>query len=758
MLIVGLMSGTSADGVDAAVVEVAERDGRIQIETRTTWIVPYSAEVRAEILATCSPETGTVDRLCRLNAELGEWFARAALEAIARAGVRPEEIDLIASHGQTVYHAVGPEAHPPATLQIGEPAVIAERTGRTVVANFRPRDVAAGGQGAPLISYVDYLLLADPRRTRALQNIGGIANVTLIPAGAGPDRVVAFDTGPGNLVVDGLASLLFDLPYDRDGAIARRGAINPGLLADLLADPFFARVPPRTTGREQFGLAYAQRLIEMGRQRGIPPDDLLATATALTVRSIAEAYRRFLPPIDEVIVSGGGAANPTMLQWLARELAPTPVRRIDDLGIPADAKEAIGFAVLGYLTIHGRTGTLPRCTGASHPVVLGAIVPGANYPEVIRSIEKAASPARRSRLPGIEQLVEQAVSDGVFPGAALVVGLGDDLLIGRGFGRQTTESTSPPVDLETIYDLASLTKVIATTTLAMILVDEGKLDLEAPVVAYLPAFGQSGKERIRMRDLLLHCSGLPAVFPGGFPAYATARRLPRDRDAIVAEVCAHPLVYPTGSQAIYSDLGIIAFGAAIEAISGERLDRLAARRIFEPLGMESTGFNPSPVVWGRVAPTEHDPWRGQRVIRGEVHDECAWMMGGVAPHAGLFSSARDLTRFARLLLHQGELAGRRIVQPDTLARFVRRDGTVPGSNRALGWEAASATNSAGPLLSPAAFGHTGFTGTSIWIDPARDLFVILLSNRVYPTRANQRIIAFRPDLHCAIIRAIEGSG
>src|SRR5579884_4316645 len=316
MRVVGLISGTSADGIDAALVDVARADGRVRAATLASAFLPYPEEVRREVLDACRPETSGVDRICRLNALLGEHFAEAALRVIAAAGLAPADVDLIASHGQTIYHATQPGQEPPSTLQIAEPAVIAERTGRTVVANFRPRDLAAGGQGAPLISYVDYLLFADARRSRALQNVGGIANVTVIPAGARPDDVVAFDTGPGNMVIDALMGLLFDQPFDRDGRVAASGQIDQGLLQELLAEPFFARVPPKTTGREQFGVAYAERLLGIGRERGLSAADLVATATALTVRSIADAYRRFLPPVDEVVVSGGGAANPTLVGWL----------------------------------------------------------------------------------------------------------------------------------------------------------------------------------------------------------------------------------------------------------------------------------------------------------------------------------------------------------------------------------------------------------------------------------------------------------
>lgn|GEM_PF-18699 len=763
MRVVGLMSGTSADGVDAALITVERVAERIHIETRAVTSLTYSDDVRAKILAACDSRTSSVDRICHLNALLGEWFARAALQVIGEAGLTPWQVDLIASHGQTIWHDTQPGANPPATLQIVEPAVIAERTGISVVANFRTRDVAAGGQGAPLISYVDYLLFHDPARARALQNIGGIANVTILPAGGTPDEVFAFDTGPGNMVVDALMRQLFDRRYDADGLVAASGRVDEALLDDLLGDEYFTRRPPKTTGREQYGEFYAARLAEAARARGLTPADAVATATLLTARSIALAYQQFLPSVDDLIVSGGGSANPVLLAWLIQELGragrDVTLRRPEDFGISADAKEAIGFAVLGYETLHGRVGTLPRCTGAGHPVVLGSITPGDNYRSLLDRVTAprlvAAMP--RPRFAELSTLVNDGVVAGVFPGAAVIVGRREDgapaTAYAAGFGRQTTDPDALPVDTDTIFDLASLTKVIATTTMAMILVDEGVLDLEAPVVSYLSAFGEAGKGEIRILDLLTHCSGLPAVFEGGFPAFATSRRLPRDRDTIIAAVCRQGLVFPTGSQMVYSDLGIIALGAVLEAIAGERLDHFVARRVFQPLAMNSTLFAPPPPLWPRCAPTERDYWRG-RLVRGEVHDECAWMMGGIAPHAGLFSTARDLGTFGHLLLGKGAYQGTRIVSAETVERFVRRANRVPGSTRAIGWDTASPTSSSGPDLSPIAFGHTGFTGTSIWIDPAGGFFAVLLTNRVYPTRENTAILDFRPRFHSAVVAAL----
>jgi anhydro-N-acetylmuramic acid kinase len=397
--VIGLISGTSADGIDAAVVDIVRQAGEVCIHPLAWLTLPIPDDLRARIFGTSDPQIGRVDDVCRLDALLGEWFARAARAVAEKAAMTLDEVDLIASHGQTIYHAVGRDEEPPSTLQIGEPAVIAERTGRTVVADFRPRDVAAGGQGAPLAPYVDYLLFADARVARAVQNIGGIANVTYIPTGANRDDVIAFDTGPGNMVLDALARALYGRPFDRDGEIATKGRIDEELLGVLLADPFYAAPPPKSTGREHYGAPFVEELRRRAVARGLRDEDLLATATALTVRSIANGYRRFLARVDEVIVSGGGADNQTLTRWLAdavRTAHPHAiVRRSDDLGVPSKAKEAIIFAVLGYETIHGRTGTLPGSTGASRAVVLGTIVPGSNYLKLVRQV---AAPAMTGKV------------------------------------------------------------------------------------------------------------------------------------------------------------------------------------------------------------------------------------------------------------------------------------------------------------------------------------------------------------------------
>ena len=376
--VVGLMSGTSADGVDAAVVDIPRGGGARLVAFRT---FPYPPKLRRAVLDLCRPETARVADLCQLNFVLGEVFADAVGRLARKAGIAPAEIDLIGSHGQTVWH--DPRGRRfgrrrvRSTLQIGEPCVIAERTGVTTVADFRPRDIAAGGEGAPLVPHADWVLFADARRSRAMQNIGGIANVTYLPAGGGPEAVLAFDTGPGNMVIDRLVFLATGgrRSYDAGGRIAAGGTVREDLLAEWLKHPYFRRRPPKSTGREEFGWDYADGLWRQGRRRRVGTGDLLATATALTAASIAAAYRRFLPgPVDEAIVSGGGARNKTLTAMLTRRLAPAKVMPSDAVGLDADAKEAVAFAVLAAETIRGRAGNVPAATGAGRAVVLGKIV------------------------------------------------------------------------------------------------------------------------------------------------------------------------------------------------------------------------------------------------------------------------------------------------------------------------------------------------------------------------------------------------
>jgi CubicO group peptidase (beta-lactamase class C family) len=344
-----------------------------------------------------------------------------------------------------------------------------------------------------------------------------------------------------------------------------------------------------------------------------------------------------------------------------------------------------------------------------------------------------------------DDIVARGTADRRFPGAVLAVGGADGVRHLRCFGSLGYEPGSPPVGPSTIYELASLTKVMAATTLAMVLEEEGRLELASPVSLLLPAFRGGAKGRVTLRDLLTHASGLPA--------WAPLFREAAGANAVVAAAAAVALEAEPGTRSLYSDLGFILLGAALEAAAGGALDVLSEGRVFEPLGMAETGFNPGPERRTRIAPTENDPWRG-RLLQGEVHDENAWAMGGVAGHSGLFGPVADVIRFARMMLSGGELEGKPLVSAATVDRYVRRSD-VPGSSRALGWNTPSPGSSAGTLLSPRSFGHTGFTGTSLWIDPDRAAFVTLLTNRVHPSREGS-IQDLRAAVADAVVRGLEG--
>jgi anhydro-N-acetylmuramic acid kinase len=384
-LVIGLMSGTSADGVDAALVQIDGSAQATRIRLHAFHTSPFSERMREAILAASNPQIGTVDLLCRLNVALGEVFAEAALEVARRAGISISAVDLIGSHGQTVQHLPEPSlccGYPiRATLQLGEPSVIAERTGVTTVADFRPRDMAAGGEGAPLAPYVHYLLFGEAQHSRIIHNIGGISNITILPAGGKLTDVLAFDTGPGNMPIDGAVDRLTQgrETFDQDGIRARRGQVHQFLVEELLAHPFLTRHPPKSTGREAFGAAFLDQVFARGMELGVLGDDLIATLTAFTAATMADAYRRFvftrLSQVESVLC-GGGNRNPTLMTWLRRELPDVKWRLCDDFGISADALEAVTFAVLAYATVCGQATNVPTATGAQQPVLLGKVVPG----------------------------------------------------------------------------------------------------------------------------------------------------------------------------------------------------------------------------------------------------------------------------------------------------------------------------------------------------------------------------------------------
>ena len=376
--VAGLMSGTSADGVDAAIVDIE----RQKVRLLAFHTVRYSPALRAKVLELCRPQSARLDDICHYNFVLGEVFAEALIDLCRKSRMALSSIDLIGSHGQTIYHSPRPRRRGKniirSTLQIAEPSVIAERTGITTVADFRPRDMAAGGQGAPLVPYADYILFRNSRRRRAIQNIGGIANVTFLPAACRHADIIAFDTGPGNMVIDRVVSLVTagSQQYDRKGRLAAQGTVDTTLLKRLLRHPYFKRQPPKTTGREEFGFQYADRLAILASQRGLKPPDTVATATALTAVTIAQAYRSFLPKMpDEIILCGGGAHNLTLLGMLQQQLEGVKILPMDDFEISIDAKEAVSFAILAYATIKGLPGNVPGATGAGRSVVLGKIVP-----------------------------------------------------------------------------------------------------------------------------------------------------------------------------------------------------------------------------------------------------------------------------------------------------------------------------------------------------------------------------------------------
>jgi anhydro-N-acetylmuramic acid kinase len=382
MIVLGLMSGTSADGIDVALARISGAPPNLNAKLLGHTSVKFPPAVRKEILRVAEQHPITAGALSQLNFRLGELFAGAALAACRKFRIAPKKIALIGSHGQTIFHQGRPvpyfAAPTASTLQIGEASIIAARTGITTIGDFRPADLALGGQGAPLVPYVDYLLYRHPKLGRVSLNLGGIANITVLPHAAKPQRVFAFDTGPSNMLIDALVSHFTRgrQRFDKNARLASQGRSIPALLNDLLNDPYLKLAPPKSTGREYFGHAYVKKLFTLGSRHRAKPNDLVRAATIFTALSIVDALNRFVLPktkIHQLIVSGGGAHNPLILAQLSAALPGVEVLPSSRLGVPEDAKEAFAFALLAYETFHQRPANVPSATGARGPAILGKI-------------------------------------------------------------------------------------------------------------------------------------------------------------------------------------------------------------------------------------------------------------------------------------------------------------------------------------------------------------------------------------------------
>lgn len=382
---IGLMSGTSVDGIDAAVVRLSGAPGELsRVQLVAYENIAYPRQVREDIFALFDPQRATVDQVGRMNVLLGELYAEAAQSVLKRGKLTAQDVAVIGSHGQTIYHAPalervhGYDLH--FTVQIGEGSVIAARTGIPCVSDFRSADMAVGGQGAPLVPFTEYLLYREVHRTLLLQNIGGIGNVTLIPANGTPEEVYAFDTGPGNMLIDGVVERLYDgkLRMDVGGAIAQRGHVHAGLLQWLQEEPYYGWPNPKSTGRELFGSPYIEKLLTYAQELGVTSEDIVATVTRLTAWSIGDAYRRYIQhkhQADAMIVGGGGSYNPVLMKFIQQEMEPMGVQVMtqEQIGQNSDAKEAIAFAVLADYTLARQPNTLPKVTGAERSVIMGKI-------------------------------------------------------------------------------------------------------------------------------------------------------------------------------------------------------------------------------------------------------------------------------------------------------------------------------------------------------------------------------------------------
>ena len=528
-------------------------------------------------------------------------------------------------------------------------------------------------------------------------------------------------------------------PYASDrrhfrGALRRRGA-----LLDRIAAEGHGSLP---LGRFTEAAARADAVVVADfRRTGLsPPSALLEAVTPFAEKLVAVSFGnphgvRGLPPEAAVV-----------LAW-------------DDAPAGQRAAAAALFGEAGF------DGRLPVPLG-ERAAGQGRVVAAAR--QELSRVEPEEVGMSAEGLERVREVVRSAIAEGVTPGASAIVVRRGGVVLQEGFGRTTYAPDAPPVTPETIYDLASLTKVVGTTTLVMMLVEEGRVHLDYPVSAYLPEFltrapsaaERARRESVTVADLMAHCSGLPAwiQFYLEFDPEARGLPLPEARRMVFERILSAESDYEPRTDTIYSDNGILLVGEIIERVTGGTLDMLVGERLFGRLGMADTGYRPAPELAARIAPTEDNPWRG-RVVHGQVHDENTVVLGEVAAHAGLFSTTGDLAVFLQMLLNGGSMRGERLLQAATIARFTRRAERAPGSSRALGWDTPSRSSSGGPssagdLFSRSSFGHTGFTGTSIWVDPERELFAVLLTNRVHPTRENGGIVRLRPAFHDAVIGAI----
>ena len=390
-LVIGLMSGTSLDGIDAALVEIEGKGLHTKVKTMHFLTIPFSDQLKKDILGCMDPVNSNVAEISSLNFALGKLFADAAKKVCQAASVSIEEVDIIGSHGQTIYHIPAPyDKFMKSTLQIGEPAVIAYETGAIVISNFRSMDMAAGGDGAPLVPYTDFLLYQSKEKGRILQNIGGIGNATVLPKNPGLSDVFAFDTGPGNMIIDELCQIKKGAAFDHSGNWASKGTAHKEIVDQWMKMEYFSKLPPKSTGRELFGASFTKQILH--DYSHLSDEDLIATATYFTAKSIADSYEKYIFPrvnIDEIILGGGGSHNQCLIQMLKGLLPNHHILTQEDIGFSSDAKEAVAFAILANETIHQQPSNVPRATGAGEQVILGSITfpPKGDYKQILKGRE-----------------------------------------------------------------------------------------------------------------------------------------------------------------------------------------------------------------------------------------------------------------------------------------------------------------------------------------------------------------------------------